>query len=64
MLSAFAMYVDLRKHWVLTVIIIELRRGAITVVCAVAVITNPKQINDNIKSFNFDYSYWSIEVSH
>ncbi|KAF0296233.1 Kinesin-like protein unc-104 [Amphibalanus amphitrite] len=24
-------------------------------------ITNPKQINDNIKSFNFDYSYWSIE---
>ncbi|XP_037088906.1 kinesin-like protein unc-104 [Pollicipes pollicipes] len=26
------------------------------------IITNPKQINDNIKSFNFDYSYWSIEV--
>ncbi|XP_037088935.1 kinesin-like protein unc-104 [Pollicipes pollicipes] len=27
------------------------------------IITNPKQINDNIKSFNFDYSYWSIEPS-
>ncbi|XP_037076336.1 kinesin-like protein unc-104 [Pollicipes pollicipes] len=26
-------------------------------------ITNPKQINDNVKSFNFDYSYWSIEPS-
>ena len=29
----------------------------------VSAITNPKQINDNVKSFNFDYSYWSIEVS-
>ncbi|XP_043239569.1 kinesin-like protein unc-104 isoform X3 [Amphibalanus amphitrite] len=27
------------------------------------IITNPKQINDNVKSFNFDYSYWSIEPS-